>query len=235
MTGNLYLRMIGNFELRRGPDVVALPPGGRRLVAFLALHAIPVPRALVLGTLWPDTTDEHGSANLRSALWRLGRTTDLVTARTGDLQLSPTVQVDLHELDALVADLRHGRARPATAQVRRLVDAGELLPGWDDGWITDRRLLFRHRRVDALEHLCVQLTAQDRRGLAAEAGCAAIAAEPLRESAHRALIHLHLAEGNRADALRQYRFYRWILARERGVEPSSAMRALGHDLEPGDG
>jgi DNA-binding SARP family transcriptional activator len=55
---------------------------------------------------------------------------------------------------------------------------------------------------------------------------AAVAAEPLRESAHSALIRLHLAEGNRSEALRQYCRYRRLLRAELGVEPTAALDQL---------
>jgi DNA-binding SARP family transcriptional activator len=52
------------------------------------------------------------------------------------------------------------------------------------------------------------------------------AAEPLRESAHRILIRIHLAEGNSAEALAQYHRFRALLHDELGLEPSAEMRAL---------
>jgi DNA-binding SARP family transcriptional activator len=58
------------------------------------------------------------------------------------------------------------------------------------------------------------------------AGLAAVGREPLRESAHRALIQAHLAEGNAGEAVRRYRRYAEIADRELGVEPSPMMRAL---------
>ncbi|MGH8905014.1 MAG: AfsR/SARP family transcriptional regulator [Egibacteraceae bacterium] len=55
------------------------------------------------------------------------------------------------------------------------------------------------------------MTAEGRYSQAIDAGLAAIAGEPLRESAHRALIRAYLAEGNPSEALRQYRIYRRLL------------------------
>ena len=63
---------------------------------------------------------------------------------------------------------------------------------------------FHQLRLRALECICEALTAKGDYAGALEAALAAIAAEPLRESAHRALIGVHLAEGNRAEAVRQF-------------------------------
>lgn len=53
----------------------------------------------------------------------------------------------------------------------------------------------------------------------------ATSAEPLRESAQRALIRAHAAEGNLTEARRSYRAYHDLLGRELGVAPSSDFAA----------
>jgi DNA-binding SARP family transcriptional activator len=63
---------------------------------------------------------------------------------------------------------------------------------------------FHQLRIHALESLCDQLAASRRYVQAEQAGLAAISGEPLRESAHRALIRVYLREGNRGEAIRQY-------------------------------
>ena len=50
--------------------------------------------------------------------------------------------------------------------------------------------------------------------------------EPLRESAHRSVIEVHLVEGNHAEALRQFHSYRRLIASELGIPPSPAIRRL---------
>jgi DNA-binding SARP family transcriptional activator len=70
------------------------------------------------------------------------------------------------------------------------------------------------------------LTAARRFQAAVEAGLAAVAGEPLRESAHGALIKAHLAEGNRGEAVRQYCVCRQLLRDHLGLEPSRQMENL---------
>jgi DNA-binding SARP family transcriptional activator len=48
----------------------------------------------------------------------------------------------------------------------------------------------------------------------------------LRESAHRALIRIHLAEGNTVEALRQYRLCRRVLHDQLGIEPTQQLLDL---------
>src|SRR5207302_1114287 len=88
-----------------------------------------------------------------------------------------------------------------------MIRAGVLLPGFYDDWVLDERDRLGQLRVHALEALCKHLTTRGRYGQAVAAGMAAVAAEPFRESAQVALIRAHLAEGNRADAVRQFARY----------------------------
>jgi hypothetical protein len=53
----------------------------------------------------------------------------------------------------------------------------------------------------------------------------ATSAEPLRESAQRALIKAHAAEGNLTEARRSYRAYHDLLRRELGVAPTGDFAA----------
>jgi DNA-binding SARP family transcriptional activator len=103
---------------------------------------------------------------------------------------------------------------------------GDLLPDWDDEWILLERERIRQLRIHALEALCHKLTLAGRAGPAVDAGLAAVAAEPLRESAQRILIATYLYQGNVSEARRQYRVYREQLWDALGIEPSETLRAL---------
>ena len=55
---------------------------------------------------------------------------------------------------------------------------------------------------------------------------AVVDAEPLRESARRIVMRVHLAQGNIAEAIQEHHRYRRLLQSEFGVEPSDEMDAL---------
>ena len=138
--------------------------------------------------------------------------------------------------------------RQAEASARRLLDdsdewntdpyqislSGDLLPDWYDDWVLVERERFRQLRLHALESLCERLTAAAKFAQAVDAGLTAVSAEPLRESAHRTLVKAYLAEGNVAEALRQYRFCRKVLADDLGVVPSREMEELVETLGQAD-
>jgi DNA-binding SARP family transcriptional activator len=102
----------------------------------------------------------------------------------------------------------------------------DLLPGWYDDWVLMERERLRQRILHALEELSRKLACAGRFPEAVEAAVLAIGAEPLRESAQRALIEAHVAEGNLSEARRILQEYRDLLRRELGVNPSYALQAV---------
>jgi DNA-binding SARP family transcriptional activator len=160
-------------------------------------------------------------------LWRINLSGHrLVEADTQTLRLVPNIAVDVRETRRLALGVLEGILSAERCRLSDLILAGPLLPGWYEEWVVTERERLHQLRLHALELLCQQLTAAGRFGQAVEAGLAAVTSEPLRESAHRALIQAYLGEGNHAQAIRQYQVCRQILRRELGIEPSSLTAAL---------
>jgi DNA-binding SARP family transcriptional activator len=229
--GSLRLQLLGGFEFLLDESPVQLPLGARRVVAFLALHPRPVQRIYVASNLWPDSTEERAHASLRTALWQLGpQGLVLATATTAQLALASSVYVDVHDAAVRATRLVHRSGPGDLNDLTCLCNVGELLPDWYDEWVLIERERFHQLRVHALEALCEQCAADGRFGQAAEAGLAAVASDPLRESAHRAVIAAYLAEDNPADAVRQYSLYRFLAREQLGIEPSLRMQGLVQGL-----
>jgi DNA-binding SARP family transcriptional activator len=225
------LQLLGGFRFQRGQHVCELPSSVQRVLAYLALQEGPVGRSVVAGELWPDSPEERASANLRTALWRLTRTDPgIVVTMRSELRLDDDVRVDVREtvsnarlllLDALPDDL---------VDVNERQFMSELLPYWFEDWVLFERERLRQLCMHALEALAVRLLAERSYGRAIEAALAAVRGEPLRESAHRTLVQIHLAEGNFQEALRQYERYRELVRDELGREPTPAFTALLRDV-----
>jgi DNA-binding SARP family transcriptional activator len=228
--GPVELSMLGGFELRCGSTTFRLSHAAERLLAFLAIQTRPLLRVYVAGMLWPDASESHAIGSLRSTLWRLGRSGHrLVAADAEHLKLAPGVLVDLHEVSQRARRLLRGGSAEE-GDFGAMVPEADLLPDHYDEWVLLERERFRQLRMHALEVLCSQLSSGGRHGEAVEAGLAAVGGEPLRESAHRALICAHLAEGNRCEAIRQYDRYRNLLKSELGLQPSPSIRDLVTEL-----
>lgn len=226
--GKISLSLLSGFELRRDDRALPVAPSAQRVLAFIALHRRRLSRIFVAGHLWTDVSEPRAAAALRTALWRLGAADSrLVRSEGQSLCLDPAVETDVADCAGIARHVLDGDdVVLGTAELAGLRDSGELLPDWYDDWVLIERERLRQLRLHALERLCLALSADDRHAEATEAGIAAVASDPLRESAHRALIAAHLAEGNCGEALRQYESCRMLLRRDLGVAPSAALEGL---------
>src|SRR5215469_15184118 len=187
-----------------------VPEGSKQLLAFVALRRRRVERRQAAGTLWPLGGEDRAAGNLRSALWRLRRAgINVIVADKWSLVLRPHVIVDLHIIDEWATRLINGTALGCDLAISpSAADALDLLPGWYDDWALMERERIRQRLLHALEALSGQLTSLGRFADAVDAALLAVSADPLRESAQRALMEAHVAEGNLAEAHRTYKTYR---------------------------
>jgi DNA-binding SARP family transcriptional activator len=227
-----HLALLGGFALTRDGAEVALPTPACRLLAFLALRDQPMLRDYIGETLWIDATRDHAAGSMRSALFMLRRACPhAVEASNGRLLVGPSLVIDVREAMKSARRLLSPPDEPSDVDLRGLPFSGDILPDWYDDWVVIERERFRELRIHALEAVCARLTSVGRFGEAMEAGLAAVKGEPLRESAHRAVINVHLAEGNRAQALAEYRRFRDRLERELGMAPSVRMDELIGELQ----
>jgi DNA-binding SARP family transcriptional activator len=223
---NIKLDLLRGFVLRHEDQTINLPVSAQRLLAYLALSDRPIMRRKVAGVLWSETTDQRSTANLRSSLWRLNRPgLSLVDGSRSHLSLSPAVRVDVREVVDLAHDLLGGTER-SSCDFDPLCSAGELLPDWYEDWVLVERERLRQLRLHALEALADMQVREGHYAEAAEVAFAAVSTEPLRESAQRALIRVHIAEGNFGEAMRQYRNYSELLFEEMGVGPSPQLESM---------
>jgi DNA-binding SARP family transcriptional activator len=223
----LSLQLLNGFRLARGGETIELPMSVQRVVVFLAIQSRAMLRPYVAGSLWLETSDERAGANLRSALWRLNRLGEsVVDATSSALRLDDALEVDLRRHTALAHRLLAGDWDETHLDECSFCE--DLLPDWYDDWLVIERERFHQLRLRTLELICERLTASGEYARALDVGLAAVAGEPLRESAHRALVRVHLAEGNCAEAQRQFDFYRRLLHDQLGLAPSAQMVELLH-------
>ncbi|WP_374198040.1 BTAD domain-containing putative transcriptional regulator [Micromonospora sp. PLK6-60] len=221
----VHLRLLGGFRLLRGSTPVAVPRGLQRVIALIGLRP-GATRSNLAGLLWPDTAEERALASLRTALWRLRQDPCCPISVAGDtVRLDPVVRLDVDDLVLTAARIREGENPRALADA---LDAGrhDLLPGWYDDWVLLERERLRQLRLHMLEQVAGNHLAAGRHGEALQAALEAMAAEPLRETPHRLVVRIHLAEGNAFEAVHAFYVYRDLLLRELRLEPSAAMSAL---------
>lgn len=227
------LRLLGGFELS-GPDgPVEISLCEQRVLAFLALNPRPQSRAYVAGTLWWSSDESRAHASLRSVVWKLRRCPVApVNGNKADLWLASHVDVDIHrQVRYAERRLRDPLCEPQSDEAEVL--EGDLLPSWYEDWILFERETLRQQRLHALEHLAAKLLKCGAYGEAIRVATSAIRSDPLRESPHRLLIRIHLAEGNATEARRHALCYRAYLARHGQIEPSEMFAALAERASAG--
>lgn len=224
-TKTVQLRLLGGFGLSHDGLQIETTPAAQRLLAFIALTPRGADRTYVACQLWPEHTEHRAKANLRSAIWRLGKAPKPLLAAT---------KSRLCLADGVWVDVRNGLEELASTGMDSILDTAlpfdaldsDLLPDWYDDWLTIERERLRQFRLGALEEAAARATERGRYGQAIQFALAAVAADPLRESSHRLVIEAHLAKGNRVDAQRQYNTCRDILIVQTGYEPNPALTAL---------
>jgi len=202
---NLEIALLGGFRFWVRVRDADLAPASQRLLAFLALRESPVARDEAAGILWPDASEDHSHASLRSGISRLTLIAhEAVIVSPHSVRLAENVAVDIRVSRALA----HRLLTPATLEQDSDLSnqaiaalSADLLPGWYDDWVLIEAEEWRHLRLHALNALTERLIANRSFGDATSAALAAVRAESLRESSHAALIRVHLVEGNRAEVV----------------------------------
>jgi len=222
------VNLLEGFRLERDGGVVAVQLHLQRVLAFLALRGGRA-RTSVAGTLWSDVPERHALASLRTSLWRLSRICPRSIVATDHMvRLSERVEVDVAAFVATARRVANGTIVPSVALVDADLLSKELLPGRYEDWVLNERERLRQVGLHALETLACRLLRDGQYDAALETALRAVAADPLRESAHRLVVQVHLAEGNVVEAHHQYASCTRLLQSELGVIPTFEIGQLIH-------
>jgi DNA-binding SARP family transcriptional activator len=228
------VQLVGRFALVRDGAETRLHDKAQRLVARLALARRPVDREPIAGTLWSETSTQQARGRLRSTLYELNKEAPDVVISTGAaLTLAPDVEVDLDGIARRAQRLLNGDDETADPDLDPTPFTEDLLPDWYDSWLSTEREAHRQMRFHALEQIAREQLARRDFPAAMQACFMVLDAEPFRESAHRLLIEIHLAEGNPGEALRHLDRYERDLDAELGLTPTSRMRDLAERIAGG--
>ncbi len=219
--GRREIRVLGTFTAVVGGRRVVVRPSAARVLAVLAVRGA-LARPDAAGLLWPDLTHDRALANLRTALWRVRLDAPGFVHDGGDVLGLGEVRVDL----AALREWSWRALRDEEPADFPDVSAADLLPGWGDEWLVQPREELQLLRLHALEASSRRLLQEGRLGEAASHALTAVIIDPLRESANRVLIEVHLHGDNRSDALRQFRRYAHLLRSELQTAPGPGLTAL---------
>jgi DNA-binding SARP family transcriptional activator/tetratricopeptide (TPR) repeat protein len=222
--------LLGPPRVERDGETVAFDT--RKALALLAVLALadrPRPREVLAELLWPDHDAEHARGALRRTL------SALRSAVGADFVEATRDRVSLVRGPGLRMDVDRFREAASSG---RLAEAAEVFRGeFLEGFGLRDAPGFEDWQRDEADTLGRELAAVLAR-LVEESGDVAVARrwlelDPLHEPAHRALIRLYAARGDRAAALAQYRECVRTLSRELGVPPLAETTRLYEAISEG--
>jgi DNA-binding SARP family transcriptional activator len=250
----LELRVLGELDITRGG--VPVPRLATRkdavLLTYLAVTGRPHPREALAGLLWGESPEPAARASLRQTLSDVRAALGpgvLVGRETVAFDRAQPYHLDAERFAALVAPAAappttagDGGARAAGLRAALALYRGDFLEGMVlpdapafDEWQAGQRERLRQLAVQALQALAAHDAAQGETLAAVDGLTRVLALDPWREEAHRQLMALLAATGQRAAALAQYEACRRVLADALGVEPEPATTALADRLRAGSG
>ncbi len=243
----LEIFMLGAFRLAIDGTMVEERRWTRRksktLVKLLALQPQhQLHREQLIEYLWPEQEPDAAINNLHKTIHAARRSLEPELKVGADSQFIITqdqlivlrapggllVDVEEFELRAAVA-LKSNE--PANGEAALKLYGGDLL-GEDlyEDWAAVRREKLRMLYEQILQHLAQLYKFRGDFQLSIERFNHLLAANPANEEAHRNLMRLYVAIGNRHQALQQYQLCREALRRELDAEPESATVKLYEQL-----
>lgn len=225
-------------------DLYLAAQKAQALLYYLAAHpGRAFSRAHLITLLWEESPDREGRNSLSTVLTRLRQTLPLFPiAATGDTlawQATPDVSVDLVTFSALTDD-RTGQPMLADLERAAVLWRGSFLDGFGvrdcdayETWLRSEREQWQGRWLHVIGTLvdAYQQSGQWARMLGHAQ--AALAADPLHERFHRAVMTAHALSGDRAAALTHYRACRDRLRDDLGAEPDPETTALYDAIREG--
>jgi DNA-binding SARP family transcriptional activator/predicted ATPase len=237
----LEIALLGAPTVRRDGELVSFDTRkATALLAHLALADRARQRDSLCELLWPSHDSERARGALRRTLSTLRRgigeewvesAGDAIRLRDG-----PGLDLDVRRFRELAGEDATQEDLDAAVELF----AGDFLEGFGlrdspdfDGWQISEGEGLRRELCDALRRLVALLVSTGRYEAAIPPARRWLEADPTHEPAHRELIRLYAAAGERGAALAQYRDCVRILNRELGVPPLAETVTLYEQVNQG--
>lgn len=238
----IRVHLLGRFTILTATGEVTLPTAKVRLLAAYLFwrQGRWVRRELLREMLWGDLDAERAAGNLRTALYSLRQALKTAGLPEGLLEVRRTVVrvpagtecwIDVR---AFEEKARTGLQPEETATEPLMTAAslyhGAFLEELDADWCLIERQRLADLHLAVLRALVERLTALGLHQAALSYAHRWLAADPLDEAAHRALMRLYAAMGQPAQVVEQFAQCRRILETELGVAPSEETVRLYREM-----
>lgn len=234
----LHIQLLGFMEFHLGKQRLEgfKTRKSKALFSYLILNRGRIlPRDQVATEFWGGLPDSRARNALNTDLWRINQVLRNAGAEPGDYLQSDcygicflkqgNYSLDVARFDQSLTQYAHGAPEAASDHtLDRLTAAmelyrGDLLQGVADDWCLLQREQLRVRYLGAMEFLLQAHMHRKNWDTAIDYGQRLLAADPLQEHIHRALMRCHYLVGNRPAAVRQYGNCVQLLRRELNVAP----------------
>lgn len=224
------------------------------LLAYLAVEANqPHSRDALVGLFWPELPPADARNNLRVALSRLKQYlggSDLLETTRHTVAFNPTDQFWL-DVDHFLAGIKQSEAHPhptlsgcqacqSILKQSLALYQGEFLAGFFleeclafEEWLFVWRERLHVQALKQLEQLADAAAQSSQLAEAAGYARRQIELDPLHENAHRQLMRVLYAQGQRSAALNQFLTCEAILQAELGVGPEAETVLLRQEIQAG--
>ncbi len=213
------------------------------LLAYLAANAgRPQPRDQLAALLWGERFDEQARQSLRQAISKLrkvlgGGGAEIIKAEGDEL----TLDADVTDVDARIFESLAKEDTPeALAQAARLYEGGFLEglevreKGFED-WVQAERIRFSDMLAGILSGLAGHQDAAGDRVAAVETAKRLVGLDPLNEEGHRTLMRQLAANGQRAQAVKQFQTLSKALRGELDTSPDPETERLVEEIQASEG
>jgi DNA-binding SARP family transcriptional activator len=238
----VVIRMLGTFALLKNGTTLPVRSGGKTeaLLSSLALRCFKrIPRATLLGEVWPEADPDLSIQALNSLVHSLRRLLSdalggqpPVTCLQGSYQLNLAagVAVDYARFDELANEGDRKSADSPQLAIASYEQAlalygGDLDAGEHHAAVVERERL-RARYLTLLVRSAFHYFERHDVEQALSLALRLLEHDPYREDAHRLVMRCHVMRGERAQALRQYRICERMLQAEFEAEPEADTTTL---------
>ncbi|MBZ0321006.1 MAG: hypothetical protein K8L91_31615 [Anaerolineae bacterium] len=222
------------------------------LIAYLALSEQMQSREVIASLLWPDQDEDHARSALRSALRALTKAVEIEWIQADRMTIGlkrEVVWVDVIAFQTLLA-ANSGHPHGSDSICKDCVDfyqqaatlySDDFLIGFNlpddlefENWQLAQREWLRREYADVQRRMAHYYADLDQYEQAIRHAIQWLAIDTLHEPAHRHLMRLYAANGQRSEALRQYRQCVEILDSELATPPESETTRLFEAIQQGN-
>ncbi len=248
----IFIRLLGSFGLFKVGRPVPVRPGGKTHVLLQTLALRPehrFSRDTLLDRIWPNSPSSLAGQSLNSLVYSLhkalgdcigGAAPVVRNEESYHLNVAAGIGVDVacfnEAADSADRQAHAGNWDAAAAESRRAMGwyNGDLVGGEDVQAVVERERL-RARYLDLLARLADYSYGRGDYAGALGNALQLISYDQCREDAHRLIMRCHVRQGERAQAMRQYRLCEQVLRAEFDAAPEPATKSLFDQvrLDPG--